>query len=519
MIMKPLVLSVDCGTQSLRVFAVDQDGHIVKGVKKAFEPYFSTHPGFAEQDPEIYWKALCSACNELFAGSPELKERIKACVICTLRDSYVNLDQNGKVLRPAILWLDQRSANQYDDISVKHKAMFELIGMNRTIKNTQRHSKANWIREHQPKIWEKTYKFMLVSGYLNYKLTGRFADSIASQIAHLPFDYKKKRWVKSPNSWKWPVFGVERDKLTDLVPPGDVLGQVTKQASQETCLPEGLRIIAGGSDKGCETLASGCVDTSCASISFGTTATVQTTSKKYLEPIRFFPSYPAVIRDCYNPEVEIFRGYWMISWFKKEFAAHELLEAEKKNCEAERLLNERLQSIPPGSMGLMLQPYWGPHVKTPDAKGSIIGFGDVHTRFHVYRAIIEGINYSLMQGLEWIERCAGDSVYRIVVSGGGSRSLAICRITADMFGLPVHQPETNEMSALGAAMIGFKGVGVYDDYHEAVERMTRYKNVFDPRETNYRIYKDLYNDVYKKIYPSLKKIYSNIQRITGYPEH
>lgn len=85
--MKPLVLSVDCGTQSLRVFAVDQDGHIVKGVKKAFEPYFSTHPGFAEQDPEIYWKALCSACNELFARSPELKERIKACVICTLRDS------------------------------------------------------------------------------------------------------------------------------------------------------------------------------------------------------------------------------------------------------------------------------------------------------------------------------------------------------------------------------------------------------------------------------------------------
>jgi len=517
--MKPLILSVDCGTQSLRVFAVDPEGHIVKGAKRKFEPYFSSQPGFAEQNPEVYWKSLCDATQEILHESPELSECIQACVLCTLRDSYVNLDINGNVLRPAITWLDQRVTSCYEDISAQHKALFELIGMNRTIKNMQKHSKANWIRENQPDIWKKTHKFMLVSGYLNYRLTGRFADSVASQIAHLPFDYKKKRWVKSKNSWKWPVFGVEREKLYELVPPSEPIGEITRKAAEETGLPVGLKVLAGGSDKGCETLASGCVDTTCASISFGTTATVQTTSEKYLEPIRFFPSYPSVIRECYNPEVEIFRGYWMISWFKKEFAAHELIEAEKKHCEAERILNERLQEIPPGSMGLMLQPYWGPHMKTPDAKGSIIGFGDVHNRFHIYRAIIEGINYSLMQGLEWIEKSASSKVQKIVVSGGGSRSLAICKITADMFGIPVHQPETNEMSALGAAMIGFKGIGVYDDYRKAVEHMTRYKKLFEPQERNYNVYRELFNDVYKKIYPRLKEIYSNIQRITGYPAH
>lgn len=517
--MEPLILSVDCGTQSLRVMLINQKGNIVAGVKKAFDPYYATQPGFAEQDPEVYWNSLCEASKELLESHQHLKDAIQACVVCTLRDSYVNLGKDGKVLRPVIIWLDQRAATQFERISAKDKLMFEMVGMNRTIKNTQRHAKANWIKEHQPEIWDKTYKYLLVSGFLNYKLTGRFADSVASQIAHLPFDYKRQCWVKSKSSWKWPVFGVEADKLCELVPPGDVLGEITQTAAEKTGLPRGLKVIAGGSDKGCETMANGCVDTRCASISFGTTATIQTTSKKYLEPIQFFPSYPSVIENHYNPEVEIFRGYWMIGWFKKEFAAHEQMEAEKNKCETEQLLNKKLEEIPPGSLGLMLQPYWGPHVKTPDAKGSIIGFGDVHTRLHVYRAIIEGINYSLMEGMEWIERCAGSKTGKIVVSGGGSKSLGICKITADMFGLPVYQPETNEMSALGAAMIGFKGIGVYKDYDEAVKQMTRYKNVFEPKAENRAVYKELFQDVYKKIYPRLKLVYSNIQRITGYPKH
>ncbi len=512
------ILSIDCGTQSVRAMIFDSEGNLIAKDKREIQPYFSKKPGWAEQDPEMYWQKACQAMRTVKESNPEEWKKIAAIVVTTLRATEVLLDKNGEVIRPSILWLDQRKAKCKEPLRFSDKIIFTIISMRRTIEIIRKHSTANWIKENEPQFWDKTYKYMLISGFFNYKLTGKFVDSIASQIGFLPFDYKNKRWEKSNNSWKWYVFGVERDKLYDLVEAGSIIGKVTKKAAEETGLKEGLPVVAGGSDKGCETLGNGCIEPSSASLSFGTTATVQITSPVYFEPLRFMPSYPAVIPGNYNPEIEIFRGYWMISWFKKEFAEKEVKEAEKKHISAEKLLNQRLNEIPPGSLGLVLQPYWGPHVKTPDAKGSIIGFGDVHTRIHVYRAIIEGINYALMDGLEKIEKKSKTKVQKIMVAGGGSRSDAICQITADMFNKPVYRINTHEVSGLGAAIIGFVGIGTYKDYKEAIKNMVHYKSIFKPNPENSRVYRKLYKDVYKKIYPSLKKIYKDIKRITNYPE-
>lgn len=513
------ILTIDCGTQSIRALIFDKQGKLLIKKKEEFEPYFSNHPGWAEQYPEVYWEGLCKACLSVKEETEELWHEIKGVIITTLRDTCINIDDKGNVLRPAILWLDQRKAEKVDEFSVLENIAFKTVGMHEALRISQKKSKAYWIKENEPDIWEKTDKYILLSAYFHYKLTGKIVDSVANQIAHIPFDYKKKYWPKSDISFRWKLFGVERDKLPKLVNPGEIIGVVTKEASEQTGIKEGLPLIAGASDKGCETLGNGCLNTEYASISFGTTATVQTTSDTYFEPIKFMPAYPAAIEGLYNPEIEIFRGYWMISWFKKEFSSREMIEAREKNISPESLLNMRLNEVPPGAQGLILQPYWCPGLKMPDAKGAIIGFGDVHTRAHIYRAIIEGINYALLEGIEKIEKKSGKKIKKVGVSGGGSQSDAICQITADMLNRPIYKGQTYELSGLGAAIIGYVALGVYDSYKEAIKNMFILSKEFIPNKHNADIYLRLYKNVYTKIYPSLKNLYKEIKSITGYPRN
>lgn len=511
------ILALDFGTQSLRAIIFDDSGKMLEKEKVVYEPYFSPKPGYAEKNPEEYWNNMCMAINNIHSRNPDILKHLKGCVVTALRDSFVNLDRKANILRPSILWLDQRKAEGSPNVPRKINAGLKVINMTETMKILFQKSKSNWIQQNEPKIWDETYKYLQISGYINYKLTGMFKDSTASQIGHIPFDYKKQEWMDDKN-FRRTIFNVDVEKLPELVHPGEKIGKVTKQASAKTMLPEGLPVFAGGSDKGCETVGSGCFHDSCANISFGTTATIQTTSTKYYEPVRFLPPYPAVVPGAYNPEIQIFRGYWLISWFKKEFARKECAEGERLGVSPESLLNKRLNDVPPGCRGLILQPLWTPGVLMPRAKGAVIGFGDVHDRSHLYRSIIEGINFGLYDGLLKIEKKSGKKIEYLTVSGGGSQSDAICQITADMMDRPVVRPENFEASALGAAAAGFYGAGCFKSLQEAADSMVRKGKTFYPDKNNAQIYSDLYSKVYVKIYPRLKELYKDIQLITNYPE-
>jgi len=170
-------------------------------------------------------------------------------------------------------------------------------------------------------------------------------------------------------------------------------------------------------------------------------------------------------------------------------------------------------------MGLLVQPYWSPGVRIPgpDAKGAIIGFGDVHTRAHIYRAIIEGIAYALREGKERLEKRSGHSITTLKVSGGGSQSDEAMQITADIFGLTVERPHTYETSGLGAAINAAVGVGLYPCYQSALDHMTHEGDRFIPIEDNVRLYNKLYKEVYLKMYDRLYPLYGSIREITGYP--
>jgi len=178
------VLAIDCGTQSLRTLVFDRYGNLISKIKEDFEPYFSTEPGFAEQDPELYWNTLILCMDRLASESPEILSRIEAITVTTLRGTGVMLDKHGKVVRPSMIWLDQREAACEKSLSLRTQMMFRAIGMEQAAAKSRRLCKVNWIKENEMELWEKTEHYLLLSGYFHYKLTGRMVDSKSNQVGH-----------------------------------------------------------------------------------------------------------------------------------------------------------------------------------------------------------------------------------------------------------------------------------------------------------------------------------------------
>ncbi len=512
------ILAIDNGTQSVRALIFDLQGHLVDKAQVPLDTYFSEHPGWMENHPEDFWRSLSTACQRLWANTAVPRSAIRGVVITTQRATVINVDAAGRALRPAIIWPDQRANDYPANLPWWWKLAFRAIGMTDTLAFFQREAEAGWIAANQPEVWANTHKYLLLSGYLNFRMTGRFVDSIGSQVGYIPFDYKRRDWAPA-SDWKWNALPIRRDMLPELVEPGALLGTVTREAAEVTGIPEGTPVLAGAADKACEVIGAGCLTPDVACLSYGTCATVNTTQSRYIEATPFIPPYPAAIPGHYSTEIQITRGFWMVSWFKEQFGLHERLLAEERGVAAESLFDDLVNAVPPGSMGLMLQPFWNPGVKIPgpEAKGAIIGFGDVHTRAHMYRAILEGLAYALREGKERVEKRSRTRIRRIRVSGGGSQSDAAMQITANVFNLPTERPHTFETSGLGAAIIGAVGLGLHPDFSTAIRNMTRIGQVFEPEHLHARVYDELYREVYLKMYRRLQPLYQSIQRITGYP--
>ncbi|MFZ3081846.1 FGGY-family carbohydrate kinase [Rhodoferax ferrireducens] len=517
---KTYLLAIDNGTQSVRALLFDLQGNLVDKAQVTITSYQSPQPGWMENDPEAFWQALCDACQRLWAVTSVPKSAIAGVVITTQRGTTIALDKNGQPLRPAMIWLDQRRADQLPKLAWWWDAAFRAIGMRETVRFFQREAEANWIAQHQPELWAKTDKYLLLSGYLNYRFTGRFVDSVAAQVGYIPFDYKKGCWA-AKHDWKWQAMPITAAMLPELVPAGTTIGQVSTQAALATGIPQGLSVIAGAADKACEVIGAGCLTPEIACLSYGTAATINTTTPRYLEATRFIPPYQAAVPGHYNTEIQITRGFWMVSWFKAQFGLHEQQLAQQRGVAPESLFDELVNTVPPGSLGLMLQPFWNPGIKVPgpEAKGAVIGFGDVHTRAHLYRAILEGLAYALREGKERIEKRGGQRITRVRVSGGGSQSDAAMQITANVFNLPCERPHLYETSGLGAAILAAVGLKLHPDFATAVHEMTRIGQVFEPEPAHANTYEQLYRRVYCRMYQRLQPLYRDIQAITGYPEN
>lgn len=514
------VLAIDVGTQSVRALAFDPRGTLVAAARIPIEPYVSPQPGWAEQDAELYWRAIGDACAALWAGGVARPESIAGLAVTTQRGTVVVSDADGRPLRPAIVWLDQRRTEGLPPIGGLTGLAFRLLGVRETVAAFQADSEATWIRASEPETWRRIGHYLLLSGFVNQRLTGRFADSLASQVGYLPFDFRRLRWSRR-GDWRWQTVPVDPAWLPELVPPTARLGELTAAAAVHLGLRQGLPVLAAAADKACEVLGSGAIEPDVGALSFGTAATINTTQERYVEAVPLVPPYPAAIPGAYSLEVQVHRGYWMVDWFKRQFGWREVQAAAELGVTPEALFDDLVRETSPGSMGLLLQPTWSPGVRVPgpEAKGAIIGFGDVHTRAHLYRAILEGLAYALRDGGERAAARAGAPLRELRVSGGGAQSPSAAQLTADVFGLPTGRPHTHETSGLGAAIDAAVGLGLHRDVPAAVAEMTRLTETAEPDPGRHALYDALFERVYRRMYDRLKPLYEEIMAITGYPPH
>lgn len=506
------LLAVDCGTQSLRAMLFAGDGALLDRARVPYEPYRCPRPGWAEQDPEVYWEALCAATRTLKDRSGPAFARLQGMALAALRNTPVLVDGAGDPVRPAILWLDTRKAGRVYRPGWPLAWAYGAAGLLPALAEVQGDCKTSWVRQHEPEAWARAARVLQVSGFLNHRLTGRFVDSVACQVGHLPFDYRAQRWC-DPGQRNARLFPVPPALLPDLVPPGIPIGPVTRAAGAATGLPEGLPVVAGAADKGAEGLGCGCLDPSTASLSLGTAATVQTTSRRYFEPLAHMPPYPAALPGHYSPEVQVSRGYWLIAWFLREFAGAEREEARRLGVPAETLLDLLLEAAPAGSLGLVTLPHWGARLRDPDARGALIGLGGDHTRAHLYRSLIEGLAFALRDGLERIERAGRVRPERIAVAGGAAQSPAICQITADVLGRELWAGETFEAAGLGAAVLAAAGTGLHASPADAVRAMVRPGRAFRPEPRASDRYRQIYLRVHRRLPGRLAPLHRELRRI------
>jgi len=516
-IMKHFIV-IDGGTQNIKAFIFDENGNEVCGESSPVTPYLAVQPDFAEQDAEAYLQITQKVTRSLVQNSGIPADTLAAVAITTHRSTIVPVDDNGNPVRSAITWLDERKTEGLRLPGGPVMSLFfNAAGMAEKLKEYQRRSKFNWLKRHEPENYARTFKFLTISSHIFHSLTGEFKDCSSMIVGLFPIDLKRLQW----HPWRiiYEIFGVERVRLPVLVSPVEVAGTVSEEGSRRFGVPQGLPVIIGAGDKQSELLGAGVTTTDIAEISYGTAAVIELLSSKYVtHPRMDFFTWGAAIPRHWALEGFVGRGYWMVSWFKNEFGKREEDEALRLGLAPEVVLDKQLIDIPPGSMGLLVQPYWHPRENDPLSKGAMIGFSGEHTRKHVYRAIIEGIGYELRRLGELIAQRSGSAITELRVGGGGSQSDEIMQITADIFGLPAKRMHTSNLSALGAAIDATVALGIHETFPEAVERMVRVKTAFQPVDENAKIYDRLFREVFVNMYPTLSPLHRKIAEITNYPK-
>ena len=502
-----LILAIDFGTQSVRALAYTQSGECRAKHQLPIDQYQYPQPGWTEHEVEGFWTLLTASCQGLWAQGVDPSE-IAAVIVTTQRATVINLDEMGRPLRPAIIWTDQRRAPPRGRLPWLWRMLFGLLRIRPIVENLEAEAEANWMERYQPELLARTAHFLLLSGYLNYRLTGEFNDSAGSQVGYVPFDFKKQDWC-ADSDWKWHSMAIKRYMLPNLCAVGETLGAVTAEAAEATGLPVGVPVIAGAADKACEVLGVGALEAGIASVSCGTTATINTTRSQYVEVVPFMPAYPAALPEHFNTEIQVFRGFWMVSWFLEQFGDIERRQATERGVLAETLLDELLVQTEPGAGGLVLQPFWNPVLGEtgPEGRGSIIGFKDFHTRAHVYRALIEGLAFALRSGKERIERRTKTPITCIRLSGGGAQSDQVVQIVADVLNLPVERFDDCEASGRGAAMVGATAMGWYPSITAAGEAMLGETHRIMPDLRAAERYEALYESQYRPLYGKLKSLF------------
>jgi xylulokinase len=466
------------------------------------QPMRMPKPGWAEQDPEDWWQATILAVRGALKQAQLQGGDIAAIGLSGQMHGVVCLDKASVVLRPALLWCDQRSQAQCDWITSK-------VGADRLIKLVSNPAltgfsapKLLWVRDNEPATYERIAHFLLPKDYVRFRLTGEFASEVSDASGTLLFDVTHRRWSKVLIE----ALQIDPQVLPRAFESPEVTAQVTAETALLTGLKAGTPVVGGGGDQATSAVGNGIVLSGLTSATLGTSGVIFAyTDVPKLDPQGRIHTFCHAVPGKWHV-MGVTQGAGLsLRWFREQLGASEAWYARETGEDAYDLIIKEAEKVPAGSNGLLFLPYLmgerTPHLDA-QARGMWFGLTAAHTRAHLIRAILEGVAFSLRDSLEIFKELK-IPVEQIRSSGGGSRSFFWRQIQSDIYGKEVVTLRESEGSAFGAALLAGVGGGIYSCVEEAAREALQVRECVSPTQENVRLYDRQY-EVYRQLYPAVK---------------
>jgi xylulokinase len=473
-----LVLGLDVSTTATKAVLLDEEGRI-RATGVAEYPYETPRPLWSEQDPELWWTGTVTAVRSALAEAGVSGGEVAGVGLTGQMHGLVALDAGGAVLRPAILWNDQRTQAECDRIR-------EILGRERLIEITGNDAltgftapKLLWVREHEPDVWSRIAHVLLPKDYVRLRLTGGHAVDRADGAGTLLFDLAARDWSAEVVG----ALGLDPSWLPRTYEGPEVTGEISASAAAETGLAPGTPVVAGGGDQAAAAVGVGAVEPGVVSVSVGTSGVVfATTEGPLVEPEGRLHAFCHSVPGRWHVMGVMLSAAGSLRWYRDALAP---------GVEFGALVDEA-EAVPAGSDGLLFLPYLtGERTPYPDplARGAFVGLTVNHARAHLTRAVLEGVAFGLRDSFELMRAMGLAGVEQIRATGGGSKSPLWRRILAAALGADVVTTSTSEGAAQGAAMLAAVGSGWFETVEEAARRLVE---IVDPYAAPYGRYRELY---------------------------
>lgn len=496
--MKQYLLGIDIGTSACKIAVFDKEGQVLASGSTDYPVYYPKI-GWAEQNPEEWWAAICEVIPTVLAEGNIAAEDIAGIGIDGQSWSAIAIDKGGNVLSNTPIWMDTRAKDICEELNAKIGAerIFALAG--NSLQPSYATAKIIWYQRNFPEVYEKIDKILQSNSYIAYKLTGVISQDVSQSYGFHCFNMQTGTWDDD----MCKELGIPREILPDIYPCHQVIGTVTGKAALESGLAVGTPVVAGGLDAACGTLGVGVIHSGETQEQGGQAGGMSICTDTYKADPRLILSFH-VVPNCWLLQGGTTGGGGVMRWFEREFADFEREEGKRLGKSSLGLLNEIAEKVEAGSDGVVFLPYMSGErspIWDSDAKGVFYGLDFSKTKGHFVRAAMEGVAFSLKHNLE-VAKEAGAEVSVLRAMGGSANSLLWTQIKSDVTGKPIVVPSSDTATTLGAAILAGVGVGVYESFEEAVALTVENKRTHEPNmnnaevyEKNYRIYLELYNQL------------------------
>jgi len=504
---KSMLLGIDLGTSGCKMTVFDFAGQVVATQRGTYHTYYP-QIGYAEQNAHDWWQVICEGINSIIERYSIDPQEIAAIGVAGTSWACLPVDKEGEPLRNVLLWLDRRAEKQALWIKQKvgEERLVALCG--NPVDAAYITPKMLWLKENEPCIYKKAYKFLQSNAFIVYKLTGEFSQDYSQGYGFHFFNISEGCWDEQVAE----ELGISLEFMSPITHCHQVVGTVTRKAAKETGLVPGIPVVAGGLDAACCTLGAGVVSPGQTQEQGGQAGGMSIQTDCPLIHPKLILGYH-VIPDQWLLQGGTVGGGGTLRWFNEQLGGFEQQHAHVIGITPFQVMDEEANQIAPGSNGLIFLPYMAGE-RSPlwnsKARGVFFGLSYDKTRAHIIRAIMEGVGFSLLHNLKTAQEVGAD-VTNLNSVGGAANSHVWTQIKADITGKTIHVPFSDYATALGAAILAGVGIGIYKSFNEAVERTVYIQRIHYPDEKNYDIYKgyyDLYLELYENLKGSFDKLYS-----------